>query len=97
MKILDETDSSPVSILLMVDDDCRRNLRKRLLKAEELRSIQGYLCCKHVAYARYTCNHKVFVYDKQDGDHRSFIPFKCPLDDGGRVYKNTRDEKFRPD
>ena len=89
---LEEEECSPLPITLMVDADCKRKLRQKTLQATELRSIQGFFCCKHVACAKFTCNHKVFFYDPQDADHCSYIPFKCPLSDGGRVYKSSRDE-----
>ena len=89
---LEEQECSPLPITLMVDGECRRKLHQKTLQAAELRSIQGFFCCKHVAYARFTCNHKVFFHDPQNADHRSYIPFKCPLSDGGRVYKDSRNE-----
>ena len=89
---LEEEECSPLPITLMVDADCKRKLRQNKLQATELRSIQGFFCCKHVACAKFTCNHNVFFYDPQDADHCSYIPFKCPLSDGGRVYKSSRDE-----
>jgi hypothetical protein len=89
---LEEEECSPLPITLIVDGECRKKLRQKKLQAAELRSIQGFFCCKHVAYAKFTCNHKVFFYDSQDADHRSYIPFKCPLSDGGRVYKDSQNE-----
>lgn len=78
------------SITLIIDSVCRRKLVNSELYASDIRDIQGYYCCKHVAYGRFTCHHKIFFYNPLDGT--SVVDRHCPFRDGGHLYPNSVDE-----
>ena len=79
------------SITLIIDSVCRRKLSNHELYARDIRKIQDYYCCKHVAYGRFTCGHKIFFYNPLNPGV-SAVHRHCPFRDGGRLYPNSIDE-----
>lgn len=77
-------------ITLIIDSVCKRKFESGELYSRDIRNIQGYYCCKHVAYGRFTCGHKIFFYNPLNGV--SAVHHNCPFRDGGRLYPNSIDE-----
>lgn len=77
-------------VKVIVDSSGKKKFDQGNLQPKMLRTIHNYFCSNHVAFAKYTCQHKVFFHNPEDGSGFDF-PRRCPMRDAGRLLEETHD------